>query len=132
MMDWSKYENFSEEEFKCRHCGECHMDEDTMSKAQLLRTLYGKPMKITSGYRCSEHPVEAKRAAAGRIGPHTTGKAFDTAVSGRDAHAFLSAAHVVGFTGIGVQQKGQGRFIHLDTIKDDEHETIRRPWIWSY
>lgn len=132
MLDWTNYPNFSEEEFKCKHSGECFMDEKTLEKAQKLRNLYGKPMRITSGYRSSNHPVEIKRKESGRIGPHTTGKAFDTAVMGSEAHQFLKVAQEIGFTGIGVQQKGNKRFIHLDTIKKDEYENIPRPWIWSY
>jgi zinc D-Ala-D-Ala carboxypeptidase len=31
-----------------------------------------------------------------------------------------------GFTGIGVQQKGTGRFLHLDTLEN------LRPTVWSY
>jgi len=33
----------------------------------------------------------------------------------------------LGFTGIGVQQKGTGRFPHLDTLEEPP-----RPNVWSY
>jgi zinc D-Ala-D-Ala carboxypeptidase len=39
----------------------------------------------------------------------------------------LRLAFKLGFTGIGVQQKGSGRFIHLDTM-----EGGTRPTVWSY
>ena len=61
---------------------------------------------------------------------HTTGKAADIAVSREDAFHLLSLALSKGFTGIGVQQKGSGRFIHLDTIENSEGRP--RPTVWSY
>jgi hypothetical protein len=42
----------------------------------------------------------------------------------------LRAALNAGFTGIGVKQKGKGRFIHLDDIEDSGDRP--RPWVWSY
>jgi len=86
--------------------------------------LYGKPMKVSSGYRDPSHPIEAKKASPGF---HTTGRAVDIAVSGADAVKLLTLALQVGFTGIGVQQKGGGRFIHLDDVV-----SLTRPNIWSY
>jgi hypothetical protein len=35
-----------------------------------------------------------------------------------------------GITGVGVNQKGSGRFIHLDIVEGNEH--VSRPSIWSY
>jgi hypothetical protein len=35
-----------------------------------------------------------------------------------------------GFTGIGVQQKGGGRFIHLDNLPNGPGQP--RPTVWSY
>jgi len=123
-MDWSKVPNFKADEFKCSHCGKNEMKPDFMAKLQALRTTYGKPMRVTSGYRCPQHPIEAKKAAPGA---HASGCACDIGVEGADAHALLTLALGAGFTGIGVQQKGTGRFIHLDTMT-----TGVRPTIWSY
>jgi uncharacterized protein YcbK (DUF882 family) len=123
-MDWTKYPNFKADEFKCSHCGKNEMKPDFMAKLQALRTTYGKPMRVTSGYRCPQHPIEAKKAAPGA---HASGCACDIGVEGADAHALLTLALGAGFTGIGVQQKGTGRFIHLDTMT-----TGVRPTIWSY
>lgn len=41
---------------------------------QRIRTEYGKPLVISSAYRCPEHPDEASKAKAGR---HSMGIAFD-------------------------------------------------------
>jgi uncharacterized protein YcbK (DUF882 family) len=123
-MDWSKYPNFKADEFSCKHCGQNKMQPEFMDKLQELRNLYCKPMKITSGYRCPKHPIEAAKKASGA---HSTGLAADIGVDGSEAHKILSLAMQLGFTGIGVQQKGAGRFIHVDTVKSPP-----RPNVWSY
>ena len=126
-MDWSAYPNFDESEFRCRHTGECHMDPAFMRRLQLLRTHYGKPMAITSGYRHRSHPIEARKS---HPGAHVTGRACDIAVRGEDAHRLIGLAISLGFTGIGVQQKGTGRFIHLDDLPNGAG--FPRPAVWSY
>ena len=123
-MDWSLYANFKADEFNCSHCGKNEMKPDFMLKLQTLRSVYGKPMRVTSGYRCAEHPVEAKKT---QPGAHTSGCAVDIGVDRADAHQLLKLAMAAGFTGIGVQQKGTGRFIHLDTL-----DSPLRPNIWTY
>lgn len=118
-MNYGKY--FTEAEFKCKHCGKCEMDQTFLDKINKLREEYGQSLVVTSGYRCSEHPIERSKVTTGM---HTTGKAADFAVDGANAQKLLMLALQQGFTGIGVQQKGSGRFIHLDT-RD-------RPALWSY
>jgi len=124
VQDWSKYANFKKEEFDCKHTGKNEMQVEFMRKLQHLRDVYAKPMIVSSGYRHATHPIEARKNAPG---PHTTGMAVDIAVQGADAVRLLNLALQLGFTGIGVQQKGSGRFLHLDTLK-----TSLRPTIWSY
>lgn len=102
------------------------MHPDFMERLQKLRTAYDKPMKITSGYRDKTHPIEAKKAAPGA---HASGRAADVSIRGADAVELLKLALELGFTGIGVQQKGDGRFIHLDDIEDG---SLPRPMLWSY
>lgn len=123
-MDWSKYANFSEVEFRCSQTGECNMQPDFLRRLQALREEYGKPLQITSGYRSPQHSTEASKA---QPGVHTRGIACDIAVSGSEAYHVLALALKHGFTGIGVAQKGSGRFLHLDTFKGGP-----RPNIWSY
>jgi zinc D-Ala-D-Ala carboxypeptidase len=124
VKDWSKFKNFTKEEFDCKHTGQNLMQEEFMVKLQELRDKYGKPMKITSGYRHATHPIERVKSAPG---PHTTGLACDVGVQGAEAYKVLALALELGFTGIGVNQKGTGRFLHLDLIKSS-----LRPTIWSY
>lgn len=125
-LDWSAYPNFSESEFRCKHSGKCEMHPEFMARLQKLRDLYGKPMVITSGYRDKTHPIEARKPGSG--GAHTTGRACDVAVRGADAIRIVQLAIQLGFTGIGVQQKGASRFIHLDDVT----EGLPRPTMWSY
>ena len=120
-VQWSNYANFTEAEFRCRHCGKQEMKPEFMGRLQALRDVYKRPMTITSGYRCPDHPVEKAKAEPGM---HSTGLACDVGVQGADAHELLRLAMHLGFTGIGVQQKGGGRFIHLDLRQ--------QPTIWSY
>ena len=66
-----------------------------------------EPMKITSGYRCPDHPIEAKKPQPGY---HSKG-AIDVAVSGEDAWTIIKIASSTGWGGIGVNTPS---FIHLD------------------
>jgi len=125
---WNKYPNFSKEEFDCKHTGKNGMRHEFMVKLQELRTRYGKPMVVSSGFRDYEHPIEARKPK--RNGAHPTGQAVDIAVDRGNAYQLLKLALELGFTGIGIQQKGGGRFIHLDTIEDNALQP--RPTIWSY
>ena len=117
---------FNIREFRCKHCNKVHMDEGFLYTLDYIRHLYKAPIYISSGYRCPEY--NARISSTGRTGPHTTGKAVDIPCSGEDAFKLLYIAMLNGITGIGVKQKGSGRFLHFDTIK---HDTLR-PRIWSY
>jgi zinc D-Ala-D-Ala carboxypeptidase len=123
-VNWCDYPNFAASEFNCSHCGANEMQPEFMEKLQALRIAYGQPMRITSGYRCPQHPVEAKKIKAGA---HASGCACDIAVNGQDAYKLLKLAFAAGFTGIGVNAKTSGPFIHLDTL-----EQPPRPNVWSY
>ena len=126
-MSWtSKY--FSYDEMKCKcGCGEAPMDNDFMYLLDSIREGMGKPLYISSGYRCANHPIEKKKL---RPGAHSTGKAADLLVDGEDAQRVLLAALLLEFNRIGIQQKGSGRFIHLDTAT--EEDGFPAPALWSY
>lgn len=126
-MSWeSPY--FSMDEMRCQcGCGQDGMDAAFIEKLTSLRADWGQPMVITSAFRCKDHPIEAKKA---KPGSHNHGRAVDVALSGGDAYNFLCAALGHGFTGIGVNQKGGSRFIHLDDLTSQEGWA--RPTVWSY
>ena len=123
-MSWK---NFVLEEFACKHCGENKIEHELVDKLQELRTELGFPFKITSGYRSADHPIEARKS---KPGTHALGLAADIGVRGEQALEIISKATDFGFTGIGVNQKGNARFIHLDISKDSQGRP--RPHIWSY
>jgi len=123
MNNWP---NFTESELTCSCCGENNPNiefGELMDKVQDLRTHLGFPFKVTSAYRCPDHPIEAKKD---KHGQHTVA-AIDIAVYHEQAHKLLTAAMEMGFTGIGINQKGSynQRFIHLD-MRDST------PTVWSY
>lgn len=123
-------EHFSRNELACKCCGMADMDEAFMERLEDLRKSYNKPMKASSAYRCPEHNAEVSKT--GKDGPHTTGRAIDILVSGKDTHAIIRIAAGMGFTGIGIKQKGphDQRFLHLDDLEEEPGRP--RPWVWSY
>ena len=124
----SEWENFSREEFKCRHCGENRITFDYIDVAQDIRTESGCAMPVSSGYRCREHPIEAKKTAPGE---HNEGTCADFAVSHKDAFAVLKAAMAhPKVTAIGVNQKGGKRFLHIGIGPAKPGRP--RPHVWSY
>lgn len=117
----------------CKHTGLCFVVPDFMDALERLRGLHGAPLRVTSGYRHATHPVEQMKP---RPGTHNMGLAADLAVYGDEAHAVLSLALGLGFTGIGIQQSSRvfllRRFIHLDMLPSQNDRGITRPWLWSY
>ena len=127
MINWDDYKNFTEDEFKCHcGCGEAPMDQAFMGNLQVIRNVAGFPLKINSGYRCPTYNAKVS-SSTGLTGPHTTGHAADIGVDRQEAHKVLQIAMAVGMMGIGLQQKGDGRFIHLDDL-----EVGLRPTVWTY
>jgi len=116
---------FSEQELSCQHCGAYKFDEEFLKVLNNIREECGFPFIVSSGYRCPEHPIEA---AKDRAGSHTTGCAIDLSVRGKKALKVLEVAMKHGIKRIGVNQKGKGRFIHLDMAEDE----FPSPAIWSY
>lgn len=128
MTNWP-WKNFTRSELQCSETGECNMIPSFMDRLQALRTEYGKPMTISSGFRSKNHSAERKK---NRPGTHSMGCAVDIKVHGSDAFRLVMLAEKHGFTGIGVKQHSNPayRFIHLDDAPNTQHRP--RPWIWSY
>ena len=126
--NWNLYNDFEAREFDCKHTGKNLMKHSFLSKLQALRTAYGGRMIVASGYRDYSHPVEAKKNT--KNGAPSTGLAADIAVDRGNAYRLLKLALELGFTGIGIKQRGGNRFIHLDTIEGSISQP--RPTVWSY
>ena len=103
------------------------MSDTFMERLTSLRVDFDQPMVVTSAYRCPNHPIEARKASPGA---HASGHAVDIGVRGKDAYKLLNLAFSHGFTGIGVNQMGDSRFIHLDDLTEEDGKY--RSTVWSY
>lgn len=132
MINWSRIKYFKPYEFesgsrdgeKVFGSGEM-MNEAFLVKLDTLRRLYGKPIVITSGYRTPEY-----NDFLGATQTHSTGRAVDIAISRKECYNILELLKTCGFTGIGLKQKGNDRFIHIDDL--EEAEGRPRPHVWTY
>jgi zinc D-Ala-D-Ala carboxypeptidase len=105
---WNEYPNFSSFEFDCKHSGNNDMKHEFMEVLQRIRTEYGKPMRITSGYRHWTHPVEARKGHT--TGEHTRGTCADVACAdSRARYELVTLALKHGITRIGIAKT----FVHL-------------------
>lgn len=127
--EW-RWENFTPEEMACHGDGSLRIDESFMDRLQALRDAIGFALPVSSGYRSPAY--NATVSDTGDSGPHTTGHAADLLVGGSQAFLVMKTALVLGFTGIGISQRGiyEKRFIHLDDLAHDD--LIPRPMVWSY
>lgn len=124
-LDWTRWPNFTPAEFRCKHTGNLVMQPEFLDVLQAIRSEYGRPMRVTSGYRHPTHPEEAKKI---KPGEHTHGACADIACEGEEAFRLLRIALKHGITRIGIQQKGGGRFLHLGIGAPG----MPNPAIWSY
>jgi len=105
--------------------GQEFMDYIFLNELDALRHRCGFPLVVSSGYRTPEY--NNRVSSTGLNGPHTTGKAADILVARDNAYTLLKHAFEAGcFTGIGIKQTGNDRFIHLDII-ERQYKTV-----WSY
>lgn len=115
--------NFAAEEFTCKHCGAAGIRSTFVEQLQRFRDYIGKPIKINSGYRCKQHPVEAAKLSPGR---HTEGIAAD--ISGPPIlEIWRALEHFPEFTGVGVSL--DGNYVHVDTRRLPAG--VRRA-LWAY
>jgi len=121
------YRYFPEKEMRCHHCGLWHMEHLFMCKLVNLRSALGFPLPVTSGFRCHTHDFDV-----GGSGNHPLGHCADIKIYGYRAYKLISQACLLGFTGIGVHQRGpmETRYIHIDDLPEIKGRP--RPWIWSY
>jgi uncharacterized protein YcbK (DUF882 family) len=100
--------NFSADELTCSCCGSHGVQQSALDHLQEVRESAGRPLTITSSYRCPNHPVEAKKS---KPGTHAQGIAFDVYVgNGAERFEIIQLGLKHGATGIGVAKS----FVHLD------------------
>lgn len=104
------YDYFNDEELKCPCCGTLKMEEGLMMKLNKFRHEWGRPMFVTSGYRCVKHN---QRVGGAPESQHVLGNAVDITVGPTERYDFVKMAIKHRFRGIGVHKV----FMHLDDRK---------------
>ena len=115
---------FKREEFLCQHCQAEGIQDSFVETLDAIREECDFPFVVNSGYRCADHPIELKKD---KPGAHQGGYAADISVRGERALKLIEVAIELGVKRLGINQKGGGRFIHIDT-----DPTRVSPAIWSY
>ena len=120
-------DHFSRSEFACQcKCGADNISEELVSRLEIVRISYGKPMRVTSGLRCPTHNRSVFASATSNHLPHTEeqiGYAADIAVDGGQDRYDLVALLMQNFKRIGIAKN----FIHVDI-----HPEKPAPAMWCY
>lgn len=108
--------NFQYKEFDCHGSGCCSttiIDEKLVEYVQKIRDHFGKPVTITSPYRCEVHN---RRVGGATKSYHMQGKAADIVVQGVSSREVAKYAESIGILGIGLYETSKdGYFTHIDT-----------------
>ena len=111
--------NFSVNVMSCRcGCGLHEMDEEFMRLHQILRDGMQGPLRVCIGRRSDYHNDGVSAAKNKKKAVYNLGQASNILISGERAMLLFEKARKVGFSGIGLSQKGNhsSRFLHLDTL----------------
>jgi len=103
--------NFTSSEFVCKCCGEVIIDQRLIDKLELLRAELGRPIIITSGYRCPKHNREVGGVVNSQ---HILGKAVDIKVRGVSPKKVGEVARKIGFSFIKVYSS----WTHIDIRRE--------------
>lgn len=108
--------NFTSDEFDCQGsncCTETVIDVDLVDFLQKIRDHFGKPVNISSAYRCEVHNSRIPNAS--KASKHMYGMAADITVSGIAPAEVAKYAESIGVLGIGLYPPADGDFVHIDT-----------------
>ena len=89
-----------------------------MLMLQELKDQMQGPLRVCIGRRSDHHNDRVPTAKNKKNGVHTLGQASNILISGERAMLLFEKARLVGFSEIGLSQKGKytSRFIHFDTL----------------
>ena len=108
--------NFNSSEFDCHGSGCCSstlVDDKLVTYLQQIREHFGKPVNISSGYRCAIHNKNIGGATNSR---HSKGQAADIYINGVAPAEIAKYAESMGILGIGLYEtNSDGFFVHVDT-----------------
>lgn len=107
----SGIKHFKADEFRCKCCRRLFVRGKLLVTLERLRTIYGHPIRVLSGYRCEAH----NKAVGGSRGSfHMRGAAADLhAPMSSDRWVLVAGATALGCRGVGVYEE----FVHVD-IRD--------------
>jgi len=112
---------FRPQEFVCRHCGRVKIHKKIIDTLEELREYLGKPIIITSAYRC---PIWNKLIGGVPNSAHTRGYAVDIrATDSKTRHQIINFLMQKGINRIGLAPV----FLHFDIDPDKP-----APAIWVY
>ena len=106
--------NFTREEFKCPcGCTRQMVDSELVEKMQAVREKLGKPIKITSGYRCIPHNAAVKGSSGSK---HRYGMAADWRMKDRNINPVaLGIIATQYFKAVGIYWYDGCAIVHTDT-----------------
>ena len=123
-VDWNDVPNkwdswplkyFTPQEIACKGTGKLFVNMKALSKLDHFRSVFNKPIKVSSAYRSPYHNAQVGGAPKSY---HVKGEAFDIVLGGYDKSDIIKFAKLAGFTGLGVNYR---TFVHVDTGR-------RRQW----
>ena len=134
--EWgTKYPSFKKSEFKCP-CGKCNgygkgIASSLVKTLQDLRNKYGKPITITSGYRCPSHN---KKVGGTTNSKHTQGLAADFYMNGFNSQSTRvnvinelkkTSYYRYAYCNVNGNYPNMGNVVHIDTklVDTDEKKT---------
>lgn len=108
--------NFKSTEFDCNGKGCCSktlIDPKLVEYLQAIRDYFGKPVNISSAYRCKIHNP---KVGGVKTSKHIEGMAADIKVEGVKPSEVAKYAESIGVKGIGLYETDKdGYFVHIDT-----------------
>lgn len=106
---------FDSTEFDCHGNGCCSstiINEKLVEYLNKIREHFGRPITITSGYRCPVHNRNVGGATGSR---HSKGDAADIVIQGIAPRTVAQYAESIGILGIGLYETAaDGYFVHID------------------
>lgn len=116
--------NFRASEFLCKGSGCCtegKVDEKLVEILQKIRDHFGKPVHISSAYRCA---TWNKKVGGVSRSYHCSGQAADIKVEDTAPAQVAKYAERIGVLGIGLYDTdADGHFVHIDT------RTVKSFWL---
>ena len=111
--------NYTVNEMSCRcGCGIVETDPEFMLMLKELKDQMQRPLRVCIGLRSDYHNDGVSAAKNKKNAVYNLGQASNILISGERAMLLFEKARQVGFSGIGLSQKGNhsSRFLHLDTL----------------